>query len=162
MKSIDLFLASSTTKRTPPPPPPRTSSKSPALSPTSEPEKVDEATTILSQFELAKQNLGLTVLKRGLVTKKAQTLPRNSTETVLRQGELETRHQELLKRQKVLQEQYLKLQNHNSSDVIKKTGSESNILQKFGIGVRSGLQLAPNINPNTEYHQNKIYETDIL
>lgn len=62
-----------------------------------------------------------------------------------RKEELEQRHQELLKKQKALQEQYARLQQlqrgNNTLAVVppapdqllKKTGSESNILQKMGL-----------------------------
>lgn len=137
-------------KRIPPPPPPRTSSRSPIQSPTDDKKSLTETVvkdidkSTLSQFEAAKQNLGLTTLKRGLVTKKAQTLPRNLTDVTT--INLETKHQELLKKQKVLQDQYLKLQ---------KTGSESNILQKVGFQFTAG-------NKDATCNQNKVYETDIL
>lgn len=66
-----------------------------------------------------------------------------------RKEELEQRHQELLRKQKALQEQYARLQQlqrgtnaltivpPTSDQLLKKTGSESNLLQKMG------LQMAP-------------------
>lgn len=68
-----------------------------------------------------------------------------STKKSTRKEELEQRHQELLKKQKALQEQYARLQQlqrgNNTLAVIppapdqllKKTGSESNLLQKMGL-----------------------------
>ncbi|XP_034938223.1 coiled-coil domain-containing protein AGAP005037 isoform X3 [Chelonus insularis] len=64
-----------------------------------------------------------------------------------RQEQLEQRHQELLRKQKALQEQYARLQQlqRNTSglttippappDLLKKTGSESNLLAKMGLGM---------------------------
>ena len=65
-----------------------------------------------------------------------------------RQEQLEHRHQELLRKQKALQEQYARLQQlqRNASgctatvsitmpDILKKTGSESNLLAKMGLSL---------------------------
>ncbi|XP_076652133.1 uncharacterized protein LOC143358689 isoform X4 [Halictus rubicundus] len=64
-----------------------------------------------------------------------------------RQEQLEQRHQELLRKQKALQEQYARLQQlHRNTaglttvppappDLLKKTGSESNLLAKMGLGL---------------------------
>ncbi|XP_057332756.1 coiled-coil domain-containing protein AGAP005037 isoform X2 [Microplitis mediator] len=64
-----------------------------------------------------------------------------------RQDQLELRHKELLQKQKTLQEQYARLQQlqRNTAglaatpvdqpDLLKKTGSESNILAKMGLGM---------------------------
>lgn len=64
-----------------------------------------------------------------------------------RQEQLEQRHQELLRKQKALQEQYARLQQlqRNTAglttvppappDLLKKTGSESNLLVKMGLGL---------------------------
>ncbi|XP_071562692.1 coiled-coil domain-containing protein AGAP005037 isoform X1 [Temnothorax nylanderi] len=64
-----------------------------------------------------------------------------------RQEQLEQRHQELLRKQKALQEQYARLQQlqRNAAglttvppappDLLKKTGSESNLLAKMGLGL---------------------------
>ncbi|XP_043521486.1 coiled-coil domain-containing protein AGAP005037 isoform X15 [Frieseomelitta varia] len=64
-----------------------------------------------------------------------------------RQEQLEQRHQELLRKQKALQEQYARLQQlqRNTAglttippappDLLKKTGSESNLLAKMGLGL---------------------------
>lgn len=120
-----------------------------------------------------------------------------------RKEELEQRHQELLKKQKALQEQYARLQQlqrgNNTLTVIppapeqllKKTGSESNLLQKMGLHLATttmtgSLTHLPNpssksvegdtdSNPSnntttasttatttTTTTTNKVYETDIL
>lgn len=69
----------------------------------------------------------------------------DGTKKSTRKEELEQRHQELLKKQKALQEQYARLQQlqrgNNTLTVVppapdqllKKTGSESNLLQKMGL-----------------------------
>ncbi|XP_074110561.1 coiled-coil domain-containing protein AGAP005037 isoform X2 [Cotesia typhae] len=115
-----------------------------------------------------------------------------------RQDQLELRHKELLRKQKTLQEQYARLQQlqrntagsiatlTESPDLLKKTGSESNILAKMGLGLctmNSGSltsltckdytepQLSSKIESNHYFvtsaveeqaSSNKIYETDIL
>lgn len=64
-----------------------------------------------------------------------------------RQQLLEDRHQELLKKQRLLQDQYTQLQllSHGQQGLLndlKKTGSESNIVSKSGIGVNSSGSLS--------------------
>lgn len=69
-----------------------------------------------------------------------------------RQQLLEDRHQELLKKQRLLQDQYTQLQllsrgQQGLLNDLKKTGSESNIVLKSGLGVNSSgslSQLIPN------------------
>lgn len=116
----------------------------------------------------------------------------------MRQEQLEIRHQELLKKQKALQEQYARLQQlqrgNNSLTVVpptpdlllKKTGSESNILQKMGLSMSTTSQMTGSLThlannngsanfmtspPITKADINstinasttsKVYETDIL
>lgn len=111
-----------------------------------------------------------------------------------RKEELEQRHQELLRKQKALQEQYARLQQlqrgNNTLTVVpptpdlllKKTGSESNILQKMGLQMAATQQMTGSLThiATTVNHQNavqnnneqtptvnntttnKVYETDIL
>lgn len=117
-----------------------------------------------------------------------------------RKEELEQRHQELLKKQKALQEQYARLQQlqrgtntltvipPGSVEQLKKTGSESNLLQKMGLqmstsqitGSLTNLPSTTGVNSvgkntitNTQSSQssgdeqiavktNKVYETEIL
>lgn len=99
---------------------------------------------------------------------------------------LELRHQELLKKQKQLQEQYARLQqiSKNSAlptnDMLKKTGSESNLPQKMGLNMAVTGSMK-NLNADVtivEAHKNdrnqkesaaatgtttkQVYETDIL
>nr|XP_012216525.1 PREDICTED: coiled-coil domain-containing protein AGAP005037-like [Linepithema humile] len=83
-----------------------------------------------------------------------------------RQEQLEQRHQELLKKQKALQEQYARLQQlqRNAAglttvppappDLLKKTGSESNLLAKMGLGLSAAssgsltsLSVKPQVPP---------------
>ncbi|XP_014469611.1 PREDICTED: uncharacterized protein LOC106741797 isoform X5 [Dinoponera quadriceps] len=79
-----------------------------------------------------------------------------------RQEQLEQRHQELLRKQKALQEQYARLQQlqRNAAglttvppappDLLKKTGSESNLLAKMGLGLSaasSGSLTSLNLKP---------------
>ncbi|KRT83575.1 hypothetical protein AMK59_3174, partial [Oryctes borbonicus] len=130
------------------------------------------------------------VVNRSSVKDRAQTLPRNigsnlqihcdnenaisasnssSCESVnsqdgtkKRKEELEQRHQELLKKQKALQEQYARLQQlqrgNNTLTVVppapdqllKKTGSESNLLQKMGLQMSTPQMTGSLTNlPNT-------------
>lgn len=171
------------------------------------------------------------VPNRSSVKDKSQTLPRNigsnlqippepelvsasnssSCESVnsqdgskksTRKEELEQRHQELLKKQKALQEQYARLQQLQrgnntlavvppAPELLKKTGSESNLLQKMGLQMattqmtgsltnlpNTGSSSNPKGTTNTSTTQNeeqtannnssnttttnKVYETDIL
>ncbi|EZA55912.1 Coiled-coil domain-containing protein [Ooceraea biroi] len=83
-----------------------------------------------------------------------------------RQEQLEQRHQELLRKQKALQEQYTRLQQlqRNAAgvttvppvppDLLKKTGSESNLLAKMGLGLSAAtsgsltsLSVKPQLQP---------------
>ncbi|XP_018575169.1 coiled-coil domain-containing protein AGAP005037 isoform X2 [Anoplophora glabripennis] len=142
---------------------------------------------------LGLQTLRRNVPNRSSIKDKSQTLPRNigsnlqipveseaisasnssSCESVnsqdgskkTRKEELEQRHQELLKKQKALQEQYARLQQlqrgNNTLTVIppapdqllKKTGSESNLLQKMGLQlstsqITGSLTNLPNTSAN--------------
>lgn len=79
-----------------------------------------------------------------------------------RKEELEQRHQELLKKQKALQEQYARLQQiqrgnntlaiipTSTDQLLKKTGSESNLLQKMGLQLSTSQMTGSLTNlPNT-------------
>lgn len=104
-------------RRAPPPPPPRTTSRSPLASPTSPaspPRNDSDSTASLDHQHNSRQAL------------------------------LEQRHQELLKKQKALQEQYVRLQmiQRSGSTIpnsvqpdLKKTGSESNLLSKMNLNL---------------------------
>lgn len=106
-------------RRAPPPPPPRTTSRSPLASPTS-PSSPPHADSSPPDPNLS------------------------DDKTTLRQSLLEQRHQELLKKQKALQEQYARLQmiQRTGSTLpptaqpdLKKTGSESNLLTKMNLNL---------------------------
>lgn len=152
-------------KRAPPPPPPRTSSsKSPLASPTS-PNVADLA---------ASDNNGEGGNSSGSGNE--------SSNSVERQAALEHRHQELLRKQKQLQEQYARLQQISKTgpipgdDPLKKTGSESNLPQKMGLNMAvSGSMKNLNVDvtiaeaEKNERNQQQsatttkqVYETDIL
>lgn len=99
---------------------------------------------------------------------------------------LELRHQELLKKQKQLQEQYARLQQISKTSALppadllhlKKTGSESNLPQKMGLnmaisGSMKNLKVDVSIveaKKNEKNHMEssnvtttkQVYETDIL
>lgn len=147
-------------RRAPPPPPPRTTSRSPLASPTSpsSPPRNDNDSTASVEHQ-------------------------NKNGPNSRHTDLEQRHQELLKKQKALQEQYVRLQQIQRSGAqldLKKTGSESNILAKMNLNMTpaniSGslthlavdtnnkiidTDIRPELN-NTVATTNKVYETDIL
>ncbi|XP_030569489.1 coiled-coil domain-containing protein CG32809 isoform X4 [Drosophila novamexicana] len=139
-------------KRIPPPPPPRTSSRSPLASPTSPnvPQNIAAAG--------AANNIGdniisiETVVTGGGDTSSGDNSSGNESgnDHAQRQVALEMRHQELLKKQKLLQEQYQRLQQMskipsvdiscpsqdaasggNANAMLKHLGSESNIQQKI-------------------------------
>lgn len=118
-------------KRVPPPPPPRTSSRSPLASPTSPNVPIRMPSVCESEHN------------NGDGGNSSGNESSNSQDHTQRQMALEMRHQELLKKQKQLQEQYARLQqiSKNSAlptnDIIqlKKTGSESNLPQKMGLNM---------------------------
>lgn len=165
------LLSKVANKRAPPPPPPRTSSsRSPLASPTSP--CVANNMPIASEID---QNNG-----NGDGGNSSGNESSNSQE---RQAALESRHQELLKKQKQLQEQYARLQQISKSggpvpaanDPLKKTGSESNLPQKMGLNMAvSGSMKNLNVDvtiveaEKNERNQQQttttkqVYETDIL
>lgn len=150
-------------RRAPPPPPPRTTSRSPLASPTS-----------------------------PTSPPRPPCSDSNDEKSASRQALLELRHQELLKKQKALQEQYARLQMiqrsgpslpPNAQPDLKKTGSESNLLTKMSLNLApasisgSMTHLAGDCDvkrnelitdnshskaPDTVATTNKVYETDIL
>lgn len=99
-----------------------------------------------------------------------------------RQEQLEQRHQELLRKQKALQEQYARLQQlqRNAAglttvppappDLLKKTGSESNLLAKMGLGLSAAssgsltsLSLKPQISQDaTGDGGNQVAKVEII
>lgn len=124
------LLSKVANKRAPPAPPPRTSSsKSPLPSPTTQ--NTNIVPTIGGIPIENEQNNGDGGNSSG----------NESTNSQERQAALEFRHQELLKKQKQLQEQYARLQQVSKTgtiqivDTLKKTGSESNLPQKMGLNM---------------------------
>lgn len=98
-----------------------------------------------------------------------------------RQEQLEQRHQELLRKQKALQEQYARLQQlqRNAAglttvppappDLLKKTGSESNLLAKMGLGLSAAssgsltsLSLKPQLSQEVTSDGNQITKVEII
>lgn len=143
-------------KRVPPPPPPRTSSRSPLSSPT--------GPSVPPRGSPLKRNApGRSSLKEN--TKDNPTLASNSSscESVnsqegmqhqhqqSRQELLEQRHQELLRKQRALQEQYTRLQQLQRAPPpdllqLKKTGSESNLLAKMGLGLSAAVPISGSLS----------------
>ncbi|XP_039763517.1 coiled-coil domain-containing protein AGAP005037 isoform X2 [Pararge aegeria] len=110
-------------RRAPPPPPPRTTSRSPLASPTSPTSPSSPSTPPALHSDPADPN---------------------DEKNASRQALLEHRHQELLKKQRALQEQYARLQMiqrsgptlpPNAQPDLKKTGSESNLLTKMNLNL---------------------------
>lgn len=158
-------------RRAPPPPPPRTTSRSPLASPTSPatPPRCHPDPAFLPH---------------------PSDLPSSDDDKApTRHTPLEQRHQELLKKQKALQEQYARLQMiqrsgptlpPNAQPDLKKTGSESNLLTKMNLNlapaaisgsmthlaadnyVDGSLTNDKGKLPEAVSTTNKVYETDIL
>lgn len=163
------LLSKVANKRAPPPPPPRTSSsRSPLASPTSP--------SVANNMPIAGADIDNGNGDGG------NSSGNESSNSQERQAALESRHQELLKKQKQLQEQYARLQQISKSgpvpannDPLKKTGSESNLPQKMGLNMAvSGSMKNLNVDVTiVEAEKNEknqpqttttkqVYETDIL
>lgn len=171
------LVAQVTGRRVPPPPPPRTSSRSPLASPTS-PLPLPR-TGIPGNNQLAATNAASNSSSCESVNSQDGTIKN-------RNHQLDQRHQELLRKQKALQEQYARLQKLqqtntttplttlNDASLLKKTGSEGNLLLKMNLNIAPAFsgsltQLAQAPGKNNETAQvnnisdtNKVYETDIL
>ncbi|CAN7939323.1 unnamed protein product, partial [Ixodes hexagonus] len=124
-------------KKTPPPPPPRTTSKSPVTSPTGPQRSRSEPvrTSALACEEGRRDQLSSNSSSSESVNSQEGLQGRS------RQELLDSRHQELLRKQRQLQEQYARLQllqrlSPPKPD-LKKTGSESNILHKASLAMAS-------------------------
>lgn len=137
-------------KRTPPAPPPRTSSRSPLASPTSP--------SLPSKIEMLSEQAAHVNAQIQQAQKMDPT-----QDGMQRQMALELRHQELLKKQKVLQEQYSRLQEMSKvSGIIQ--GLDSNDKGHDDGMVGGGDASADDIRnhaPNNSI-TNKVYETEIL
>lgn len=167
-------------RRVPPPPPPRTSSRSPLASPTSP--------LPLPRTAIPAQN---TQVIANAASNSSSCESVNSQDGAIknRTHQLDQRHQELLRKQKALQEQYARLQKLqqsntttplttplNDSSLLKKTGSEGNLLLKMNLNIAPAFsgsltqlaQAPTKINENNTAQvnnvsdTNKVYETDIL
>lgn len=165
-------------RRIPPPPPLRTSSKSPLASPTCQ-------TSFTSHYSLAPlasshttNNLKASANLQSLLIVDDNTRPLQSPSTsssgdsvnsqegsqhqaLYRHHEqLEIRHQELLEKQRALQEQYSRLQQFQRTPPPEITSEET--------PPTSGSALAANSHMNFSFDfvnseaSNKVYETDIL
>ncbi|XP_070499918.1 myb-like protein P isoform X5 [Chironomus tepperi] len=165
-------------KKVPPPPPPRTSSRSPLASPTS-PSMTNRC--IVDQQQQHQQNSEQQFINninnnnqfiqndQDSGSESANSQDNNSQ----RQMQLELRHQELLKKQKQLQEQYQRLQQMSKNAIplghnenVKRMGSDTNLAQKLG-NLKTTENNADKVNDNvpqqtTTVTTNKVYETDIL
>lgn len=174
------LLSKVSNKRIPPPPPPRTSSRSPLASPTSP--NVPQRMPSLNESTLDQHNNG----NGGDCGNSSGSESNHSQEHGQRQMALELRHQELLKKQKQLQEQYARLQQISKTSALppadilhlKKTGSESNLPQKMGLnmaisGSMKNLNVDVSIVEAKKNEKNQmesgnvtttkqVYETDIL
>lgn len=132
-------------KRIPPPPPPRTSSRSPLASPTSPnlPQNIAAATAgaaTAAGTNMVDNNVMSieTIVIGGGDTSSGDNSSGNESgnDHAQRQVALEMRHQELLKKQKLLQEQYQRLQQLSKIPSVDVSGpphpgNESNIQQKI-------------------------------
>lgn len=172
--------------KVPPPPPPRTSSRSPLVSPTSPPRVGPRQSSSGGGTLLRRKREPPTdpdMSNKPLSSNSSSSESINSQEGLRGSEALEQRHQELLRRQRQLQEQYARLQQLQrnvrlpTAPELKKTGSESNLLRGLNLSAAptSGslthlapISIVPISMPNT--HQtlpnsstsSKIYETDIL
>ncbi|KAG8248077.1 SRC kinase signaling inhibitor [Homalodisca vitripennis] len=180
-------------KRVPPPPPPRTSSRSPLSSPTgpSIPPRGPTGSP-LRRNAPGRSSLKDNTKDPPLASNSSSCESVNSQEGIHQQSRqeiLELRHQELLRKQRALQEQYTRLQQLQRAPPpdllqLKKTGSESNLLAKMGLGLSAAAPISGSLShlaPNTTASAtpesstatttaastntsttSKIYETDIL
>ncbi|XP_021699858.1 coiled-coil domain-containing protein AGAP005037 isoform X4 [Aedes aegypti] len=173
------LLSKVNSKRVPPPPPPRTSSRSPLASPTSPnmPHQMQQISDIDQQNIINSENM----TKDSGMDSSSESV---SSDNSQRQQALEMRHQELLKKQKQLQEQYQRLQQMSKNSIPLVTpddkkkgrsgmsGSLKNLAdENFSDGIDASN--CGNIDKNGELSStgtvsnltkttNKVYETDIL
>lgn len=147
-------------KKLPPPPPPRTSSssRSPLASPTSP--------NLLARCAEQQQNINnINNINNNNNNAYIQNDQDSGSESAnsqdnnsQRQHHLELRHQELLKKQRQLQEQYQRLQQMSKNSIPLAT-SEANV----GLSLGNADKVNDNITqPQNTITTNKVYETDIL
>ncbi|XP_055631594.1 coiled-coil domain-containing protein AGAP005037 isoform X2 [Toxorhynchites rutilus septentrionalis] len=144
-RNADL-LSKVNSKRVPPPPPPRTSSRSPLASPTSPnmPHQMQQLSEIEHQTTINFDNL---VKDSGMDSSSESVSSDNSQ----RQQALELRHQELLKKQKQLQEQYQRLQqiSKNSIPLVSSTVNEEKKNTHTNFVQKNRTNMANNIADKT-------------
>ncbi|XP_065082472.1 coiled-coil domain-containing protein AGAP005037 isoform X3 [Ochlerotatus camptorhynchus] len=177
-RNADL-LSKVNCKRVPPPPPPRTSSRSPLASPTSPnmPHQMQQMSDIDQQSIINSENM----TKDSGMDSSSESV---SSDNSQRQQALEMRHQELLKKQKQLQEQYQRLQQMSKNNIPLATpddkkkmrsgmsGSTKNLTDdNFSDSIETSngnFDKNGELNTNTgtvsnlTKTTNKVYETDIL
>ncbi|XP_077553910.1 coiled-coil domain-containing protein CG32809 isoform X5 [Haemaphysalis longicornis] len=175
---VDGATTGGGTKKTPPPPPPRTTSKSPVTSPTGPQRSRSEPvrTNALAGEDASISSSGSGGGRRDQLSSNSSSSESVNSQEGLqgrsRQELLDSRHQELLRKQRQLQEQYARLQllqrlSPPKPD-LKKTGSESNILHKASLSLggaasASSGSLTHLAVPSSALRTGaKIYETDIL
>jgi hypothetical protein len=169
-------------KKVPPPPPPRTSSRSPLASPTSP----SLTSRILVDNQQQQQQLQQQLQNNNAEQQFINNINNNNNNQFMlqndqdsgsesansqdnnsqRQMQLEMRHQELLKKQKQLQEQYQRLQQMSKNAIPlghnERMGSDTNLAQKLK-NVENADKVNDNVpQPQTTVTTNKVYETDIL
>ncbi|XP_018799819.1 PREDICTED: coiled-coil domain-containing protein CG32809 isoform X8 [Bactrocera latifrons] len=159
-RTADLITKVSN-KRIPPPPPPRTSSRSPLASPTNP--NVPHQLPTVSEIDV----LGNKSDSGGGSGNSSGN--ESANDHVQRQVALEMRHQELLKKQKLLQEQYQRLQQMtkipgvemtaiDSTVQLQKTNSDSNLQHKINMHqspiANVGVKSQDNGIPGTEKSDN--------
>lgn len=155
-------------KRIPPPPPPRTSSRSPLASPTSPNVPQPMPTLNESESRDSSHNVGFDSSGEN------SSGNESGNDNVQRQVALEMRHQELLKKQKILQEQYQRLQQMSkmpsvdmpsataitmdpNNQSLKKMGSESNLQQKLNLTVNTNdSSINTNISSTSSTSSNEL------
>lgn len=150
-RNSELLIRGVKGKKVPPPPPPRTSSRSPLASPTSPNVNSRMEHQNLDQF-INNLNNNNNNQDPDSGSESANSQDNNSQ----RQLQLEMRHQELLKKQKALQEQYQRLQQMSKNAIPlghNVDGSQLNNADKVNDNISQ---------PQTTVTTNKVYETDIL
>ncbi|XP_036228471.2 coiled-coil domain-containing protein CG32809 isoform X2 [Bactrocera oleae] len=167
-RTADL-ITKVTNKRIPPPPPPRTSSRSPLASPTNP--NVPHQLPTVSETDV----LGNKSDSGGGSGNSSGN--ESANDHVQRQVALEMRHQELLKKQKLLQEQYQRLQQMtkitgvemtaiDSTVQLQKTSSDSNLQQKINVHqspiANVGEKSQDNGMPGTEKCDNTKQVTNVI
>ena len=155
-------------KKLPPPPPPRSSSsRSPLASPSSPnlpPKNFEQQANNTNN----NNSYNISYLQNDQDSGSESTNSQDNNSQ--RQIRLEMRHQELLKKQKLLQEQYQRLQQMSKSSIplapedLKNTGSDSNLSGSMrNLYTGDADKVNDNVAlPQTTVMTNKVYETEIL